>query len=149
MKIICLSLLFLPLFLLGQNPKYGCLNINSPSGNSFFLYINGAKINEAPQTKVRVEKMYKYSYDVKIEFADASHLSVNRNKLFVCNKSGIFRDFHYDVIKENNLAKLVFKSMPAVVDIISEKDVFVIMQSLVICGVTGSKASSGWAPPPT
>jgi hypothetical protein len=125
MKITVLSLFFLPLFLFGQNPKYGCLNISSPSGESFFLYINSVKINETPQVKVRVEKMYKYSYDVKIEFADASHLTVNRNKLFICNKSGIFRDFNYDVVKENNVAKLVFKSMPAVMDIVSEKDVFV------------------------
>jgi len=125
MKITCLALLFLPIFLFGQTPKYGCLNISSLSGETFFLYINSVKINETPQTKVRVEKMYKYSYDVKIEFADESHLSVNRNKLFICNKSGIFRDFHYDVVKENNVAKLVFKNMPAVMDVISEKDVFV------------------------
>jgi hypothetical protein len=125
MKIICFTLLFLPLFLFGQNPKYGCLNISSPSGETFFLYINNVKINETPQVKVRVEKMYKYSYDVKIEFADESHLSANRNKLFICNKSGIFRDFYYDIVKENNAAKIVFKTMPAVVDIVSEKDVFV------------------------
>jgi hypothetical protein len=125
MKITCLALLFFPLFLFGQNPKYGCLNISSPSGESFFLYINNVKINEVPQTKVRVEKMYKYSYDVKIEFADASHLIANRNKLFICNKSGIFRDFYYDVVKENNTAKIVFKTMPAVAEIVSEKDVFV------------------------
>jgi hypothetical protein len=125
MKITCLALLFFPLFLFGQKPKYGCLNISSPSGETFFLYINNVKINEVPQTKVRVEKMYKYSYDVKIEFADASHLTANRNKLFICNKSGIFRDFYYDIVKENNAAKIVFKTMPAVVDIVSEKDVFV------------------------
>jgi len=125
MKITCLALLFFPLFLFGQKPKYGCLNISSPSGETFFLYINNVKINEVPQTKVRIEKMYKYSYDVKIEFADASHLTANRNKLFICNKSGIFRDFYYDIVKENNAAKIVFKTMPAVVDIVSEKDVFV------------------------
>jgi hypothetical protein len=100
MKIICFTLLFLPLFIFGQNPKYGCLNISSPSGETFFLYINNVKINETPQVKVRVEKMYKYSYDVKIEFADASHLIANRNKLFICNKSGIFRDFYYDIVKD-------------------------------------------------
>jgi hypothetical protein len=125
MKKICFIFCLIPILLFGQSPKYGCLNINSLNGETFFLYINSVKINETPQAKVRVEKMYKYSYNVKIEFADASHLSVNRNKLFICNKSGIFRDFYFDVVKENNVAKLIFKSMPAVADIVSEKGVFV------------------------
>ena len=125
MKITCFIFCIIPILLFGQNPKYGCLNISSPSGASFFLYLNNQKINETPQIKVRVEHMYKYVYNVKIEFADSTRLSVQRSKLFICNKSGVFRDFYYDVVKENNLVKLVFKSMPAVVDIVSEKDVFV------------------------
>jgi len=125
MKTTCFIFCLIPILLFGQNPKYGCLNISSPSGASFFLYLNNQKINETPQIKVRVEHMYKYVYNAKIEFADSTRLSVQRNKLFICNKSGVFRDFYYDVVKENNVAKLVFKSMPAVLDIVSEKDVFV------------------------
>ena len=125
-QFILLILVFSSFFSLAQQSRYGCLTVTSERGDKFFMYLNGVKINSKPESSIRVEKLFNVFYALKIEYDDASHYTITKDKLFVCNKKGELRDFVYDLIRDESEMKLVFKSMTQVnFDYVAPENMFV------------------------
>jgi hypothetical protein len=87
------------------------LTILSEKGDKFFMYVNGHKVNNKPMSKVKVENLDYVYYALKVEYDDASHYTIEKNKFFVCNKKGELRDMNYELVREDNEMKLKFVSM--------------------------------------
>lgn len=101
---------FFSIISLAQKP-FASLTILSEKGDKFFIYINGDKVNTKPMSKVKVENLDYVYYAIKVEYDDASHYTIEKNKLFVCNKKGELRDMTYELVREDNEMKLQFVSM--------------------------------------
>jgi hypothetical protein len=101
---------FLSIITLAQKPV-ASLTILSERGDKFFIYINGNKVNTKPMSKVKVENLDYVFYAVKVEYDDASHYTIDKEKFFVCNKKGELRDMTYELVREDSELKLKFVSM--------------------------------------
>ena len=113
-KLILILSLFFFSNLFAQKNQFGCLNIISNQGNNFYLSIDGVKINEKAQSKIRIEKLLNKAYLLKIEFDNAEHTIFNRKNVFVSNKTGEMLDVTYELIKEETEVKFIFLSMASV-----------------------------------
>lgn len=109
--IFCLLLFIFSATVFAQQSKYGCLTINSEKEGPFYLFLDGVKINEEPQTSVRAIHLIQYSYAVKIVFVDSSLNAVEKQKLFICNKKGEKKEFTYNFTKDSGQLKFNFVSM--------------------------------------
>jgi hypothetical protein len=101
---------FFSIISLAQKP-FASLTILSERGDKFFMYINGNKVNAKPMSKVKVENLDYVYYALKVEYDDASHYTIEKNKFFVCNKKGELRDMTYELVREDSEMKLNFVSM--------------------------------------
>lgn len=101
---------FFSIISLAQKP-IASLTILSEKGDKFFIYINGQKVNNKPMSKVKVANLDYVYYALKVEYNDASHYTIEKNKFFVCNKKGELRDMTYELVREENEMKLKFVSM--------------------------------------
>jgi len=108
--LFCLLLIWSSNCVFAQSPV-ASLTIFSERGDKFFVYLNGQKINPTPLSKVKVEDLPYVYYAVKVEYDDASHYTISKEKLFVCNKKGELRDFTYELVREDSEMKLKFVSM--------------------------------------
>lgn len=101
---------FFSIISLAQKP-IASLTILSEKGDKFFIYINGQKVNNKPMSKVKVANLDYVYYALKVEYDDASHYTIEKNKFFVCNKKGELRDMTYELVREDSEMKLKFVSM--------------------------------------
>jgi hypothetical protein len=101
---------FFSIIIFAQKPV-ASLTILSEKGDMFFIYINGHKVNTKPMSKVKVENLDYVYYALKVEYDDASHYTIEKNKFFVCNKKGELRDMTYELVREDSEMKLKFVSM--------------------------------------
>jgi hypothetical protein len=127
---ITLLLLVLSTFVFAQNPPYGHLTIFSEDGDKFYLILNGEKINDVPQTNLRVEELNQPYYNAKIIFADATLEPVSKNSLMLTDVDGIFADVTYKIRRDKNKATKMkmnyFSSIPVRPDFIPPSNVHVI-----------------------
>ena len=123
---ILIIALFFSSNIFAQKNQFGCLNIISNQGNNFYLYIDGIKINQNAQPKIRIEKLLNKAYLLKIEFDNPEHTIFNRRNIFVSNKTGEMLDVTYELVKEADAVKFIFLSMTSVsASIIIPADMFV------------------------
>lgn len=88
----------------GQQQSVGHLTIFSEDGDAFFLILNGEKINDTPQTNLRVEDLNQPYYNAKVIFADAKLEAVSKNNLALTDVDGIFSDVTYKIKRDKNKA---------------------------------------------
>jgi hypothetical protein len=113
-----LFLLFITLNTFAQAPPMGHLTIFSEDGDKFYLVLNGEKINDVPQTNLRVEELTQPYYNAKIIFDDKAKAEISKNYLQIADVDGIFMDVTYKIKRDKNNAnkmKLNFFSMTPVV----------------------------------
>ncbi len=101
---------FFSIISLAQKPV-ASLTILSERGDKFFMYVNGQKLNSKPMSKVKLKNLDYVYYAIKVEYDDASHYTIEKDKFFVCNKKGELRDMTYELVSEDNEMKLKFVSM--------------------------------------
>ncbi len=101
---------FFSIISLAQKPV-ASLTILSERGDKFFMYVNGQKLNSKPMSKVKLKNLDYVYYAIKVEYDDASHYTIEKDKFFVCNKKGELRDMTYELVREDNEMKLKFVSM--------------------------------------
>lgn len=97
-----------------QFGKFGHLTIFSEDGDKFTLVLNGEKINDVPQTNLRVEELTQPYYNAKIIFEDASKQAISKNSLLITDVDGKFQDVTYKIRRDKNNAskmKMSFFSM--------------------------------------
>jgi hypothetical protein len=111
MKKIIFILLLLPLFLFAQRKPFGSIHIQSTDNTTFYLEIDGKRINEEPTTRILVTKLNKLQYAVKIISAADESMVFERAKFFVTNKEKEFKAFDYKLTKDKKGLKFKFLSM--------------------------------------
>lgn len=94
-----------------QDQPYGNLTVFSDKGDLFFLYLDGKKINDAPQSKVRAEKLDKLSYNVQVVYNDASRFTVSKNNVYISDGDDNLMDVAYRVSRTGSTARIRFYSM--------------------------------------
>lgn len=102
-----------------QVQPFGHLTIFSENGDKFFLILNGERINEEPQTNLRVEELVQPYYNAKIIFEDNTRAEISKNFLQIADADGIFMDVTYKIRRDKNnpkKMKMNFFSMIPVVD---------------------------------
>lgn len=121
--------LFFTLLTFGQIQPFGHLTIFSEDGDKFYLVLNGERINDVPQTNIRVEELVQPYYNAKIIFEDKERQEISKNFLQIADADGIFMDVTYKIRRDKNKPskmKLNFFSMIPVVDgFIPPSNVFV------------------------
>lgn len=121
--------LFLTLLTFGQIQPFGHLTIFSEDGDKFYLVLNGERINDVPQTNLRVEELVQPYYNAKIIFEDKERQEISKNFLQIADADGIFMDVTYKIRRDKNKPtkmKLNFFSMiPVVPDFVPPSNVFV------------------------
>jgi hypothetical protein len=109
-----------------QQSNFGSLNISSTPTNKFYLIVNDIKINDTPTTNLRLQRMDKLFYSIRIEFENKSTPTIAREKFFICNKMGLRREFSYQLLNIGNNIKLRFIKMTAInAELISTQDLSV------------------------
>jgi len=102
-----------------QVQPFGHLTIFSEDGDKFYLILNGERINEEPQTNLRVEELVQPYYNAKIIFEDNTRAEITKNYLQIADADGIFMDVTYKIRRDKNnpkKMKMNFFSMIPVVD---------------------------------
>jgi hypothetical protein len=102
-----------------QVQPFGHLTIFSEDGDKFFLILNGERINDEPQTNLRVEELVQPYYNAKIIFEDNTKAEISKNFLQIADADGIFMDVTYKIRRDKNnpkKMKMNFFSMIPVVD---------------------------------
>ncbi|WP_333694177.1 DUF4476 domain-containing protein [Flavobacterium sp.] len=102
-----------------QVQPFGHLTIFSEDGDKFFLILNGERINDEPQTNLRVEELVQPYYNAKIIFEDNTRAEISKNFLQIADADGIFMDVTYKIRRDKNnpkKMKMNFFSMIPVVD---------------------------------
>ncbi|HEU0135952.1 MAG TPA: hypothetical protein VFQ50_01535, partial [Flavobacterium sp.] len=99
-----LFLLFITLNTFAQAPPMGHLTIFSEDGDKFYLVLNGEKINDVPQTNLRVEELTQPYYNAKIIFDDKAKAEISKNYLQIADVDGIFMDVTYKIKRDKNNA---------------------------------------------
>lgn len=121
--------LFLSFLFFGQIQPFGHLTIFSEDGDKFYLVLNGERINDVPQTNIRVEELVQPYYNAKIIFEDKERQEISKNFLQIADADGIFMDVTYKIRREKNKPtkmRLNFFSMiPVVPDFVVPSNVFV------------------------
>lgn len=110
-KLILFLLILVPAAVFAQDQAYGNLTVFSEKGEQFFLYLNGEKKNDKPMSKVRVEQLTGLSYNVKIEYSDASHFTITKNNVFISDGDDNLMDAAYRIVRNGSSGKLKFYSM--------------------------------------
>lgn len=103
----------------GQIQPFGHLTIFSEDGDKFFLILNGERMNDEPQTNIRVEELVQPYYNAKIIFEDKMRQEISKNFLQIADVDGVFMDVTYKIRRDKNKPskmKLNFFSMIPVVD---------------------------------
>jgi len=103
--------MLIPFFSNAQEQSHASITITAIDNKKFIVFVNGTAINATPENAIRIEKLNKLSYQLKIVGEDAKLLPVVREKFFVCNKSGALRDFVYTLQSTSSALKLIFVSM--------------------------------------
>ncbi len=112
----------LPLFALAQRKPYGSIHIKSADNTTFYLELDGKRINQQPLSEVLVTKLPNLQYSVKIISASDESMTFEREKFYVCNKEKEFKAFDYKLSTVNKKLKFKFLSMkpykyqPVIVD---------------------------------
>ncbi|HEY0090940.1 MAG TPA: DUF4476 domain-containing protein [Flavobacterium sp.] len=118
-KFTLLALFLLTLnFANAQMQPFGHLTIFSEDGDKFTLILNGERINDVPQTNLRVEELTQPYYNAKIVFEDKTKNEISKNYLQVTDADQVFMDVTYKIKRDKNNAtkmKLNFFSMIPVV----------------------------------
>ncbi|NHM06651.1 DUF4476 domain-containing protein [Flavobacterium sp. CYK-4] len=126
---ITLTLLFVSFLSFGQQ-SVGHLTIFSEDGDKFFLILNGEKINDTPQTNLRVEDLNQPYYNAKVIFADAGLEAVSKNNLMLTDVDGVFSDVTYKIKRDKNKAGKMkmnyFSSIPVTPNFVPASNVHVI-----------------------
>lgn len=121
--------LFLSVLSFGQIQPFGHLTIFSEDGDKFYLVLNGERINDVPQTNLRVEELVQPYYNAKIIFEDKERQEISKNFLQIADADGIFMDVTYKIRRDKNKPtkmKLNFFSMiPVVPDFVPPSNVVV------------------------
>jgi hypothetical protein len=111
MKLVLFLWVFFPAFVFAQEGSYGNLTVFSDKADKFFLYLDGEKKNELPVSKIRIEKLSKQSYNVKIVLDDASHFTITKNNVFISDGEDNLMEVAYKFSRNGNMGKLKFYSM--------------------------------------
>jgi hypothetical protein len=112
-------LLFASALSFGQIQPFGHLTIFSEDGDKFYLILNGERMNDEPQTNIRVEELVQPYYNAKIIFEDKLRQEISKNFLQIADVDGVFMDVTYKIRRDKNKPskmKLNFFSMIPVVD---------------------------------
>ena len=118
---IIISLVFFlsaTLHLSAQRQPFGHLTIFSEDGDKFTLILNGEKINDTPQSNLRVEELTQPYYSAKVIFEDKTKADISKSSLEIADMDNIFMDVTYKIKRDKNNAskmKLNFFSMTPVV----------------------------------
>ncbi|HMI08515.1 MAG TPA: DUF4476 domain-containing protein [Flavobacterium sp.] len=110
---LTLLLLLFTVFSFAQY-RNGNLNFLSESGEKFYVELNGQKINDYPQSNLRIENLNEPDYDVRIVFANRNLPQIIKNKVAIVDAEGVFRDATYKIKKEKGRRtkmKLTFVAM--------------------------------------
>lgn len=98
----------------GQIQPFGHLTIFSEDGDKFYLILNGERINDEPQTNIRVEELVQPYYNAKIIFEDKMRQEISKNFLQITDVDEVFMDVTYKIKRDKNKPskmKLNFFSM--------------------------------------
>lgn len=116
--ITCL-LLFASALSFGQIQPFGHLTIFSEDGDKFYLILNGERINDEPQTNIRVEELVQPYYNAKIIFEDKMRQEISKNFLQITDVDEVFMDVTYKIKRDKNKPskmKLNFFSMTPIAE---------------------------------
>ncbi len=112
-------LLFTATLSFGQIQPFGHLTIFSEDGDKFYLILNGERINDEPQTNIRVEELVQPYYNAKIIFEDKLRQEISKNFLQITDVDDVFMDVTYKIKRDKNKPskmKLNFFSMTPVAE---------------------------------
>lgn len=129
---LSIALLFVLNLATAQIPMqpYGHLTIFSEDGDKFYLILNGERINDVPQTNLRVEELVQPYYNAKIIFEDNTKQEITKNALQIADVDGIFMDVTYKIKRDKNNSKKMklnyFSMIPVAPDFIPPSNVKVI-----------------------
>ncbi len=101
-KILLPFLLLIAFGSSAQISPVGHLTIFSEDGDKFTLILNGEKINDQPQTNLRVEDLNQPYYNAKILFQDQSIAEISKNALMITDADGNFSDVTYKIKGDKN-----------------------------------------------
>ncbi len=124
---LCIVFLFLSFISLAQFQPYGHLTIFSEDGDRFFLILNGERMNDEPQTNLRVEELNQPYYSAKIIFENKSIPSITKKFLQITDVDGVFKDVTYKIKRNRNkkLSLNYFSMIPVQPDFIPPSNMFV------------------------
>jgi hypothetical protein len=129
-KTFTLLTLFFTIVSFCQIQPFGNLTIFSEDGDKFFLILNGEKINDIPQTNLRVEELNQPYYNAKVLFTDGTLEPVSKNNLMITDPDGIFMDVTYKIRRDKNKSTKMrmnfFSAIPVVPDFIPPSNVHVV-----------------------
>ena len=95
-----------------HDASLGSLTIFSQNGDNFFLYLDGVKQNDIPQSKIRIEKVTDLYYNAKIVFNNSSYAPVSKNVLFISDGDDNLMDASYRIRRDKTgKPRLNFYSM--------------------------------------
>jgi hypothetical protein len=112
-KIYFLLFALLPLFAFAQfNVNYGNLTVFSEDGDRFYLYLNGEKQNDVPESNIRIEELPQPYYMAKIVFEDNTIKDIIKRNLMITDADGIFMEVTYKIkVDKKKKAKMNYFSM--------------------------------------
>lgn len=87
-----------------QAQSYGHLTIFSEDGDPFTLILNGEKINDVPQTNLRVEELNQPYYKAKIIFADGVKEEISKS-ISITDVDNVYKDVTYKIRRDKNNSK--------------------------------------------
>ena len=97
---VILISIVIPSILFAQQ-KTGNLTVFSEDGDKFYLFLNGEKQNDIPQTNIRVEELPQPYYRAKIVFEDQTLTEISKN-LPVADADDVMMDVTYRLRKDKN-----------------------------------------------
>jgi len=124
---LCLAFLFFSFISLAQFQPYGHLTIFSEDGDRFFLILNGERMNDEPQTNLRVEELNQPYYSAKIIFENKSIPSITKKFLQIADVDGVFKDVTYKIRRNKNkkMSLNYFSMIPVQPDFIPPANMYV------------------------
>lgn len=98
--LVILISIVIPSILFAQQ-KTGNLTVFSEDGDKFYLFLNGEKQNDIPQTNIRVEELPQPYYRAKIVFEDQTLAEITKT-LPVSDVDDVMMDVTYRLRKDKN-----------------------------------------------
>lgn len=100
-----------PFSVFAQDITEGSLTVFSSEGEKFYVYLDGVRKNEKPESQVRVDGLTQLFYNVKIIFENSKILPVSKSGVAVSDGDDNLMDVTYKISKQNFTHKIRFYSM--------------------------------------